>query len=157
MKKHTYAIKTSWTGNLGSGTKNYKAYSRNHNISELTKSHDILCSSDPSFLGDRTRYNPEELLVASIASCHMLWYLHLCTSNNIVVLTYEDNAEGTLIETRNGSGKFESVTLFPQVTIANADKVTLASKLHEEAHHLCFIANSCNFEISHQPKITLKK
>ncbi len=157
MKKHHYEIKTSWTGNLGNGTKNYRAYERDHEISAAHKTSTILGSSDPSFRGDSKRYNPEELFIASISSCHMLWYLHLCSTHEISVLAYVDTATGSMIETKNGSGKFEEVILYPEVVIRNKDQIKLATELHHKAHEFCFIANSCNFEINHRPKITVQQ
>ena len=94
MKTHNYQTTITWTGNLGQGTTNYKDYKRNHTITNPNKSQTILASADPTFLGDDTRYNPEELLLSSISSCHMLWYLHLCATNNIIVTDYTDHAKG---------------------------------------------------------------
>lgn len=138
-----------WTGNLGKGTEKYHAYSREHIISVENKT-PIQGSSDPAFLGDSTKYNPEELLLASIASCHMLWYLHLATTKGMVVLDYIDNAKGVMIEKEDGSGYFESVSLYPEVTIADPTQIELANALHVEANKFCFIANSLNFKVSHQ-------
>lgn len=151
-KQHHYQTTLQWTGNEGTGTSSYKAYNRNHDINVLDKMHKILGSSDPSFLGDRTRYNPEELLVASLSACHMLWYLHLCAVNKIVVTEYVDAATGTMEELKNGSGKFTTVTLHPKVKITDASKIQQANELHHEANTMCFIANSCNFPIHHQPE-----
>ncbi|HEV7397480.1 MAG TPA: OsmC family protein, partial [Pyrinomonadaceae bacterium] len=109
--------------------------------------------SDPNFRGDRTRYNPEELLVASLSGCHMLWYLHLCSEAGIVVLEYEDQAIGSMVETADGSGHFLSVTLRPIVTIAEGGDREVATQLHEQAHHLCFIANSVNFPVLCEPSL----
>src|SRR5690554_5918855 len=106
MKAHNYEIKVEWTGNDGNGTINYKSYNRNHEISSEGKYDKINGSSDPSFLGDKTKYNPEDLFISSISACHMLWYLHLCSVNEIVVAEYIDNATGIMIELENGSGKF---------------------------------------------------
>jgi len=156
MKKHKYKIKTVWTGNEGTGTKNYKTYNRNHFISGEAKYTEILGSSDPSFLGDKTKYNPEDLFLSSISSCHMLWYLHLCATNNITVTSYIDNANGVMQESTNGSGKFSSVTLNPVITITNILNKDKAIKLHEKANEMCFIANSCNFKIKHLPKIIVE-
>ena len=94
MKMHNYTLFLEWTGNKGEGTKNYRSYERSHRISTAVTNQVIEGSSDPAFLGDKTKYNPEELFVASLASCHMLWYLHLCASNNIVVLEYTDEPLG---------------------------------------------------------------
>ncbi len=151
MKKHNYKTKVEWTGNLGKGTLNYKSYERQHTISVEGKYQEILASSDPSFLGDKTRYNPEELFLASISTCHMLWFLHLCATQNIIVSEYVDNATGVMEETKNGSGRFTEVTLYPSVKIDSSDKINLANELHEEANKMCFIANSCNFDIRHHP------
>lgn len=151
MKQHHYEVQIAWTGNQGQGTKTYAAYKRDH-VLEVAGKPDIPCSSDPAFRGDRSRYNPEELLVASLSSCHMLWYLHLCATSGIVVIDYRDEAKGVMTENSDGSGAFAEVTLRPQVTIEAGDHDTALS-LHEKAHHLCFIANSVNFPVKAAPKI----
>ncbi|MGD1945558.1 MAG: OsmC family protein [Croceivirga sp.] len=152
MKQHHYKTFLEWTGNLNNGTKDYKSYSRNHRVTIDGKQHSILGSSDPSFRGDASRYNPEELFLASISNCHMLWFLHLCSINDIVVLEYLDHAMGVMEEDKTGSGHFTEVTLHPRVKIENADMIDKANSLHEKANQFCFIANSCNFKIKHQPK-----
>jgi len=149
MKSHHYKTTIKWTGNLGKGTSNYKAYNRNHSISIAHKTNPILASSDPSFLGDKSRYNPEELLLSSISSCHMLWYLHLCSTHNIVVVNYTDEAEGTMQENKDGSGQFTNVTLHPKVMVKDVTMIDKANQLHRQANKMCFIANSCNFPILH--------
>ncbi len=151
MKNHNYEIKVEWTGNEGKGTLNYKSYNRNHKIIGHGKYDDIKGSSDPSFLGDKTRYNPEDLFLSSLSACHMLWYLHLCSVNKIIVTEYIDRAKGVMEETKNGSGKFTSVTLNPEVKITDKNRIEKANELHEEANKMCFIANSCNFKIGHNP------
>ncbi len=152
MKNHQYKTTIKWTGNLGTGTSDYKAYGRAHEITVNGKPA-IPASSDPSFCGDQARYNPEELFLASISSCHMLWYLHLCSEAGVVVVGYTDNATGTMIEEPNGSGRFTEVTLYPQVTVATVSMLGKANELHHKANEYCFIANSCNFPIHHQPII----
>lgn len=149
-KQHHYSTTVSWTGNKGSGTSAYTAYERAHNIQANNKAV-IAASSDVSFRGDKTKYNPEELLVASLSSCHMLWYLHLCAVNNVVVVAYNDNASGTMEETANGGGRFIEVVLHPEVVVTDAAMLSKANELHEQAHQLCYIANSCNFPVKHQP------
>ncbi|CAL2082726.1 OsmC family protein [Tenacibaculum sp. 190524A05c] len=151
MKKHNYKAQITWTGNEGSGTSKYNEYNRNHEIKILEKHNIIKGSSDPSFLGDKTRFNPEDLFISSLSSCHMLWYLHLCSVNNIIVTEYIDNVTGIMEESKDGSGKFTNVTLHPKVTITDQTKINLANELHEEANKMCFIANSCNFKIDHNP------
>ncbi len=152
-KEHTYTVNLKWTGNLGEGTKKYTAYSRDHEIQAVEKPL-ILGSSDPSFRGDPKKYNPEDLFVSTLASCHMLWYLHLCTVNKITVVSYEDNPKGIMIEDEKGSGRFKKVTLFPTIVIKE-DKITLAEQLHHQAHEYCFIANSVNFEVACEPTTSI--
>jgi organic hydroperoxide reductase OsmC/OhrA len=147
---HFYKATINWTGNLGKGTSQYKAYSRNHEISSEDKP-TIYASSDPSFRGEGTRYNPEELFVASLSSCHMLWYLHLCSEAGVIVIDYIDNATGTMTETEDGSGHFTEVTLHPVVIVTDVSMVDKANELHYEAHKFCFVANSCNFPVHHNP------
>lgn len=146
MRQHTYQCEIEWTGNDGQGTKSYASYRRDHVIHSAGKPQ-IPASSDPNFRGDKTRYNPEELLVASLSSCHMLWYLHLCAVNKITVVEYRDVAEGVMRENPDGSGEFVSVTLRPRVLILEDDKRAQATDLHHEAHSLCFISRSVNFPV----------
>ena len=148
-KIHTYNIAIEWTGNRGRGTSEYRGYDRDHKISAENKII-IEASSDPSFLGDRKKYNPEELFVASLSSCHMLWYLHICSDNGIVVVEYTDQAIGTMQEGK-ASGRFIEVVLQPLVKITDRNFIEKANQLHEEAHRNCFIANSCNFPVGHKP------
>jgi organic hydroperoxide reductase OsmC/OhrA len=149
-KHHTYTLQVVWTGDQGSGTSRYDAYSRDHLVRAANKPA-IEASSDPAFRGSATRHNPEELFVASLSSCHMLWYLHLCAVNGIVVTGYVDDPVGTMEETAQGSGRFTDVVLRPQVTIGAGGDVKLAGRLHEEAHKFCFIANSVNFPVRCEP------
>lgn len=155
MKKHHYTTTLKWTGNQGIGTKNYRTYSRSHRISAEGKQHVITGSSDPSFLGDSSLYNPEELFLSSISSCHMLWYLHLCSVNNVIVTEYLDHATGVMEEDESGSGRFTEVTLHPKVKVKGEAMKDKAKELHEEANKMCFIANSCKFIITHDPIIQL--
>ncbi len=152
MKQHTYNLQLEWTGNDGEGTSSYKSYRRDHLI--VCEGKPVIpASSDPSFRGDRTRYNPEELLVASLSSCHMLWYLHLCAVNKVTILEYQDAAVGTMEERPDGSGAFVRVLLRPSVTIRAGDDHAKAMSLHHEAHHMCFIANSVNFPVEVEAEI----
>lgn len=152
MKQHHYAVLTSWTGNQGQGTKTYSGYKRDHTISVQGKA-PILASSDPNFRGDPSRYNPEELLVASLSSCHMLWYLHLCATNRVVVTEYVDDAKGVMAEDSDGSGRFIEVVLQPEVTLEVESSEEKALSLHEEAHRFCFVANSVNFPVTVRARI----
>lgn len=151
-KEHHYNTQLVWTGNKGEGTANYRAYDRDHVLSVKGKP-DIPGSSDPSFRGNPQRYNPEELLVSTLSSCHMLWYLHLCAVNGVVVVDYRDEARGTMIETADGGGHFSEVILRPVVIVAGEGMLEKAGALHHEANKLCFIANSVNFPVRHEPTI----
>jgi organic hydroperoxide reductase OsmC/OhrA len=146
---HNYQITVEWTGNLGNGTKDYRTYSRNHLIQTNGKA-SINGSSDPAFRGDKTCHNPEDLLVASLSSCHMLWYLHLCAISGVIVLAYVDDATGIMEENTDGSGQFTSVTLHPKVKVADINMIEKANNLHQKANEMCFIARSVNFEIGHE-------
>lgn len=154
MSKHAYKTSLRWTGNKGTGTSDYRAYARDYEITSPLKSTTLEGSSDPHFRGDAARYNPEDLLVASLSACHMLSYLHLCAVNHIVVTNYTDDATGTMAENPYGSGQFTEVTLRPQVTVAAGSDATKALHLHEEAGKLCFIARSVNFPVRHEPLIS---
>jgi organic hydroperoxide reductase OsmC/OhrA len=156
MKEHHYKTTVNWVGNLGTGTSNYRAYSRNHDIIAEGKP-TIPASSDPFFRGDPDRYNPEELLLASLSSCHMLWYLHLCSVNSVTVVEYTDKATGIMAEMEDGGGYFKEVTLRPEVMVTDAAMIAKANSLHHEANKLCFIANSVNFPVHHQPDSKVKE
>ena len=149
-KQHFYNLTVRWTGNKRQGTKDYRSYERSHTVLIENKS-EILCSSDPAFRGDKSKHNPEELFLASISGCHMLWYLHLCSEAGIIVLDYTDHATGIMQETEDGSGHFKEVTLNPIVIVSESSMIEKANELHYRANKLCFIANSCNFPIYHQP------
>ncbi len=140
---------------LGTGTSDYRAYSHNHEIKIQGKPAPLPGSSDPAFRGDPTRYTPEELLVASLSTCHMLWFLHLCADAGIVVVEYEDAALGTMAEHQDGGGEFTSVVLHPRTVITDATRLPDATSLHHRAHDLCFIARSVNFPVDHQPVVVV--
>lgn len=148
-KEHNYSLTIKWTGNTGKGTAGYAAFERSHTIIVDNKV-DIAASSDPAFRGDSSKHNPEELLLASVSSCHMLWYLHLCAEAGIIVTDYVDNAAGIMAETQNGSGKFTEITLHPIVTIKEIVMKEKANDLHKKANEMCFIANSLNFPVQHK-------
>ena len=150
-KEHRYRLETAWTGNRGTGTSGYTAYGREHEIRAPGKPA-LPGSSDPAFRGDPAHWNPEELLVASLSACHMLWYLHLCADNGIIVMEYADHATGTMEEDENG-GQFKEVTLHPFVLVADSSMIEKAGALHKEAHQKCFIANSCNFPVNHEATV----
>ena len=153
---HTYQAKITWTGNTGTGTSGYKDYERSHTISIPGKP-DIPGSSDPSFRGNPEVHNPEDLLLSSLSGCHMLWFLHLCSVNGVVITAYEDEAEGVMELDKTGAGKFTEVTLRPKVTILECNKSKDdINQLHYEANKMCFIANSVNFPVIHDPILVIQ-
>jgi len=155
MKEHKYQSKIEWTGNKGSGTDNYKNYERSHNIIIENKPI-ILGTSDPAFRGEKDKHNPEDFLVSSLSSCHMLWYLHFCSVNNIIVEEYIDIAEGIMLEENDGKGYFKEIKLNPIIIVKSQEMVEKALELHKKANEYCFIANSVNFPVKHEPKIKVK-
>ncbi len=150
-KEHRYAVKTVWTGAEQGPARDYKSYSRDCRL-EIDGKPPIDGSADPAFRGDPARHNPEDLLVASLSACHMLWYLHLCTVKGVTVTAYEDSAEGTMVAEPH-NGRFTEVTLRPVVTITPDSDAEVAEALHEPAHAECFVANSVNFPMRCEPKI----
>jgi organic hydroperoxide reductase OsmC/OhrA len=149
-KQHHYQLKVTWTGNKGTGTDHYTKYERSHTI-EIENKVPILASSDTPFLGDATKHNPEDFLLASLSTCHMLWYLHLCADAGVIVTSYIDNPTGILIQNANGGGSFSLVTLNPIVKVKHPSMIEKANELHVKANQKCFIANSVNFEVKHLP------
>jgi organic hydroperoxide reductase OsmC/OhrA len=152
VSDHSYAVSVRWTGDRGSGTSGYRDYGRDHVVSAVGK-HDLAGSADPTFRGDRDRWNPEELVVAALAQCHMLSYLHVAVQQGFTVVAYEDHATASLNLNRDGSGELTETTLHPVVTIREADLVEAAAAAHAEANRLCFIARSVAFPVHHEPEI----
>lgn len=150
---HTYAVAVTWTGDRGTGTSGYRAYGRTHEVTAPGRPV-LLGSSDPTFRGEPDRWNPEQLLVAALAQCHMLAYLHLCADAGVVVTGYVDEAGGTMVQTPDGGGHFTEAVLRPRVTVAAPGMVERATALHGAAHKACFIASSVNFPVRHEPETT---
>jgi len=151
--QHRYRVDVEWTGNRGSGTDGYRNYGRDHVI-RIDGKPPIDGSSDPTFRGDASRHNPEDMLVTALSTCHMLSYLHMATVAGVVVTVYRDAAEGTMV-TEGDGGRFVEVVLHPVVTITAASDPARAEAAHEAAHHACFIANSVNFPVRCEPRIVV--
>jgi organic hydroperoxide reductase OsmC/OhrA len=149
-RQHNYSLSLKWNGNKGTGTSAYKAYDRSYSI-EIDNKVVLNGSSDPTFHGDNTKHNPEDMLVAALSSCHMLSYLHVCAVGGVIVLDYVDHATGIMETTPDGSGRFIEVTLNPIVTVADDSMIEKANLFHKNASELCFIANSVNFPVKHSP------
>ncbi|GAB3430065.1 OsmC family protein [Flindersiella endophytica] len=153
---HQYDIAIEWQGNRGSGTTGYRDYGREHEVRAAGKPA-LAGSSDKTFRGDASRWNPEELLVTALAQCHMLAYLHLCVEAGVVVVGYEDSAVGTMVQDDEGwGGQFTRVVLRPVVTVASQSMVEQAHALHEKVGAVCFIARSVNFPVDHEPRVKVE-
>ena len=153
--EHNYKLTAEWTGNKGDGTKNVRTYDRSHTISIPGKP-DLFLTTDNPAVGDKSKLNPEDLLVSALSSCHMLSYLYLCSLEGVVITSYLDNATGIMIENESGGGKFKEVTLNPIVSVTEVSMVEKAIALHHKAHEICYIANSVNFEVKCNPTCTVE-
>jgi organic hydroperoxide reductase OsmC/OhrA len=151
---HRYALTVTWTGDTGEGTSTYRGYRRTHVVS-ADGPPDLVGSADRTFHGDRERWNPEQLLLAALAQCHMLSYLHVCVDAGVVVTGYVDRATGSMRTEADGSGRFTGVVLHPEVTVAGSTMVEAATRAHRRANELCCIANSVSFPVHHEPVVRI--
>ncbi|WP_241606601.1 OsmC family protein [Rosenbergiella epipactidis] len=152
--EHTYHTSITWTGNLGEGTAHYRSYARTWDIALPGKAV-ITCSNDPLLGGDPTKMNPEDLLMSSLAACHMLWYLHLASAAGVTVVGYQDSPTAVGEVLPSGAGRFLSMTLHPVITVLPNTDLELARKLHDDVHPVCFIARSVNFPVTYQPEFII--
>ncbi|PPH09977.1 OsmC family protein [Rathayibacter sp. AY1H3] len=152
--EHEYAVSVVWEGDRGTGTSGYREYGRQLTVTAEGPA-PILASADTPFRGDADRWNPEQLLLAALAQCHLLSYLHVAVKNGVVVTGYTDDAVGSMLQ-EGESGRFTSVTLRPRVTVAEESMVAIAQTLHAEASRLCFIANSVNFSVAREPEASAR-
>ncbi len=152
--EHHYETSIEWLGNRGTGTSGYREYGREVVLTAEGK-HPIEGSADRTFHGNAERWNPEDMLLGALSQCHLLSYLHVAVLHGVVVTAYTDDAVGTMAQTPDGGGHFTSVTLRPVVTVASADMVDAAIAAHGEASAKCFIANSVNFPVRHEPRVVV--
>lgn len=145
--RHDYTTRVVWTGNTGQGTLDYHGYQRSWDITTPGKPV-VHCSNDPLLGGDACLHNPEDMLIASVSACHMLWYLHLASTAGVVVLGYVDDPVGTGELSPNGAGRFVSATLQPTITLAPGIDKSRADAVHGQIHQYCFIARSLNFPVT---------
>ena len=148
-KLHDYAALISWTGDRGQGTRTYRGYDRTWRIATAGKL-PIDCSNDPLLGGDPSKPNPEDLVLASLSACHMLWYLHFASEAGIVVRGYQDAPIGVGETGPRGEGRFVRATLRPTITVEPGADLAKADSLHHKVHDYCFIARSVNFPIEYQ-------
>jgi organic hydroperoxide reductase OsmC/OhrA len=144
---HDYTAQIVWTGDRGEGTRHYRGYDRTWRV--VTPGKPVIeCSNDPLLGGDQARPNPEDLLLASLAACHMLWYLHLASDAGIVVRAYEDHPLGVGETGSGGEGRFVRAVLRPRISVQPGADLAKADAIHSKVHHFCFIARSVNFPIA---------
>lgn len=153
-REHHYRLHATWTGNRGTGTSGYRDYDRLVTLAAAGKP-ELLASADRPFRGDSARWNPEDLLLGALSECHLLSYLHACVVAGVVVVSYSDEASGTMVEDGHGGGAFREVILRPRVTVAEEGMLSAAREAHDQAHTWCFIANSVNFPVRHEPTVTV--
>lgn len=153
LGEHRYSLTATWTGNTGTGTSGYRDYRRDVALAVEGKP-EILASADRPFRGDVARWNPEDLLLASLSECHLLSYLHACVTAGVVVVSYRDTARGMMRENGAGGGAFVEVTLHPEVVVAEESMIEAAERAHAQANAWCFIANSMNFPVRHEATVT---
>jgi len=154
MTSHSeFNSRIQWTGNTGTGTSSYQGYLRTWDIAVPGKPI-VHCSNDPHLGGDPSLMNPEDLLLSAVSACHMLWYLHFASENNVVVESYIDKPKGLGETERSGRGRFLSIELSPSITLANDADLQLAESLHERVHDYCFIARSLSCPVYCRPQIS---
>jgi len=151
--EHTYRVAVEWTGDRGTGTSGYRDYARDVTI-RIEGKPELLASADRAFRGDASRWNPEDMLLAALSECHLLSYLHACVQVGVVVIAYTDEATGIMREDGKGGGTFAEVMLRPRVTVAEASMIPAAEAAHAAANRMCFIANSVNFPVRHEPAVS---
>ena len=150
IHKHTFKATLSWEKIESAQEDTKRIFLKSHTIS-IEGKETLSVSAAKAFKGDPELHNPEDLLLSSLMSCHMMSYLYVCAKNNVEVLQYNDQAQAILETYADGSGKIVEVQINPQVIIQDASQLELALSLHKEANKLCFIANSCNFPVLHAP------
>lgn len=149
MAEHEYTTRIVWTGNRGEGTRSYRAYDRTWDLAAPGKAV-LSCSNDPLLGGDPTRYNPEDLLLTALSSCHMLWYLHLASDAGVVVTAYEDRPLGIGEGEPDGTGRFLKAILRPTIRLAAGTDEKRADAVHGRIHAHCFIARSVSFPVEYR-------
>lgn len=151
--EHQYRLSATWTGDRGTGTSGYRDYDRSVDL-QVDGKPLLEASADKPFRGDPAKWNPEELLLGALSECHLLSYLHACVTTGVVVVSYSDEATGTMVEDGKGGGAFTDVLLRPRVVVAEESMVEAAVAAHRQAREWCFIANSVNFPVRHEPVVT---
>ena len=146
MAEHTAEI--HWTAKPHADQPD--TFSRDHTV-RLENGHELLNSSAPAYFGNPSASNPETLLLAALASCHMLTFLAIVSKRGFSVAEYSDRAVGTLGKNAEGRMAITHCTLNPQITFSgdNQPGAEELQRFHDSAHRNCFIANSlsCTVDI----------
>ena len=106
----------------------------------------------PAPWSDAAAVDPEEAFVASLSSCHMLFFLDFARRAGVVVTSYEDVAEGVMEKGADGLMRISKVRLRPRIAFAEAPDSAALDALHHKAHEACFIANSVTSEVVVEPR-----
>jgi organic hydroperoxide reductase OsmC/OhrA len=152
---HVYTASIAWQRGDAAFTDN--RYSRRH-VWRFDGGAEVPGSSSPLSVrepySDPAAVDPEEALVASISSCHMLWFLALAAKQGFRVDRYEDEAEGVMEKNEQGKLAITRATLRPRIAFDPAAAPTAAQleALHHEAHAECYIANSVRTRIAIEPR-----
>jgi len=147
----TYFARVNWVKKENEAYVDNK-YSRGHTWS-FDGGTTIPASSSPHIVplpySIEENVDPEEAFIASLSSCHMLFFLSIAATNNLVINTYEDNAEGIMGKNAKGNTSIIKVTLKPKVIFSSSTQPSykLIEKMHHQAHQNCFIANSVTAEV----------
>ena len=152
MSEHTATVEWKLYGEF-----RYEIYSRGHSVDfgrGIQFAGNAAASNIPQTVPAAAGADPEQQFVASLASCHMLWFLHLACARKFVVESYRDEASGLLAQDAEGKDAVTRVTLRPAVRFAGAaPSAEDHRKLHEKAHECCFIANSVKSEVVIEARI----
>lgn len=150
MSSHTATVSWKTDGNFASGT-----YSRAHDL-RFDGGATVRGSSSPHSVripfSDPSGVDPEEMLVAATSACHMLWFLFLAQRDGLDILSYDDEAIGTIGTNESGRASITRIRLRPRIAFAGEKPADgLLDRLHHEAHEKCFIANSLRSEVVVEP------
>ncbi|WP_066220794.1 OsmC family protein [Formosa haliotis] len=148
-----FKIYNQWNSESAQDEKKAGGSLKTHQVFLEDGKHMEVSAAKP-FKGDASKYNPEELLMAALSSCHFMSYKYVCDKAGILIKGYKDEVEGVLVLNADGSGAFTKITLKPTVILHDISQRDLAITLHDEASKLCFIANSCAFPIVYKPAIS---
>ncbi len=151
-RTHHYNVRCHWSGSTGAG---YEVFSRAHDAEAPPAGLSLRLSGDPSFGGDATHLNPEQLVVLAAASCQLLSFLAVAARARIDVRRYEDEGEGTMAED-DPPMRLTAIVLRPTIWVAAGPSDERVAHLVEVAHRECYVANSLRTDIRVEPTIVIE-